>query len=231
MEALFSALTHAVEGTALVAVAASFAWGIVSVLLSPCHLSSIPLVVGYVGRQGPTTTRRALVTTTVFSLGIFVSIIVVGAVTNALGRIMGDIGPAANYVVAAVFFVVGLYLMDVINIPWAGTGQPGITGTGLVAAFLLGLVFGAAVGPCTFAYMAPVLGVTFKVASTNITYATALVAAYAVGHCAVIVSVGTFTTVVQRYLDWNERSRGLVIFKRVCGALVVLAGLYMLHKS
>lgn len=224
MEVFFSALTRAVEGRTSIAVMASFAWGILSVILSPCHLSSIPLVVGYVGRQGVVTTRRALTITSVFSLGIFLSII-------AVGRIMGDIGAVSNYVIAAVFFAVGLYLMDVIDIPWAGTGQPGTVGTGLFAALLLGLVFGAAVGPCTFAYMAPVLGVTFKVASTNIAYATALVAAYAAGHCSVSISVGTFTATVHRYLDWNEKSRGLVTFKRVCGALVILGGLYIVYKA
>jgi len=33
---------------------------------------------------------------------------------------------------------------------------------GLLAAFLLGLVFGIALGPCTFAYMAPMLAVAFR---------------------------------------------------------------------
>jgi cytochrome c-type biogenesis protein len=49
-----------------------------------------------------------------------------------------------------------------------------------------------------------------------------------VGHCSVIVLAGTFTEAVQRYLDWNERSRGTVIIKRICGVLVIAGGLYLL---
>ena len=45
METLFVTLTRAVEGSALVALGASFAWGVLSILLSPCHLASIPLIV------------------------------------------------------------------------------------------------------------------------------------------------------------------------------------------
>lgn len=34
-------------------------WGILSVVLSPCHLSSIPLIVGFIDQQGRMSTRRA----------------------------------------------------------------------------------------------------------------------------------------------------------------------------
>jgi len=50
--------------------------------------------------------------------------------------------------------------------PFSGPGQVGMKRKGMLAAFILGLVFGIALGPCTFAYMAPMLAVTFKVAST-----------------------------------------------------------------
>ncbi len=52
-------LTKAVEGSAPIALAASFIWGILSILLSPCHLASIPLIVGFVSEQGSLTRRRA----------------------------------------------------------------------------------------------------------------------------------------------------------------------------
>ena len=45
METLFSALTHAVEGTPLLALSAAFVWGVLSLLLSPCHLASLPLII------------------------------------------------------------------------------------------------------------------------------------------------------------------------------------------
>jgi cytochrome c-type biogenesis protein len=102
---------------------------------------------------------------------------------------------------------------------------------GFLAAFILGLVFGVALGPCTFAYMAPMLAVTFKLAKMAPLYGASLLLAYGVGHCAVIVAAGTSTELVQRFLNWNERSRGVTIVKCICGALVLLAGLYLLWSA
>lgn len=231
MGGLFAALNRAVEGTPLVAVAGSLAWGVLSVVLSPCHLASIPLVVGYINRQGEPTVRRAFAISSVFSLGILVTIGIVGAITAVAGRMLGDVGPYGNYIVAAVFFLVGLYLLDVIPLPWRGLGNLRMGSRGYGGAVLLGLVFGVALGPCTFAYMAPMLAVTFGLASHSLPYAGLLLGMYALGHCAVIVAAGTSIGMVQRYLRWSERSRGTRIVKGVSGALVILAGLYLVYTA
>ena len=231
IERIFTSLTQAVEGTAAIAIVASFVWGILSILLSPCHLASIPLIVGFVDRQGQISTKRAFAISAVFAAGILATISLIGLVTTMAGKILGDVGPYGNYFVAGVFFVVGLYLMDVISMPWSAPGQMNIKKRGLLAALILGLIFGVAVGPCTFAYMAPILGVTFKVAQTNMLYGAALLLVYGLGHCSVIVFAGTFTEVVQRYMNWNERSRGAIILRRICGVLVIFGGLYLIYTA
>ncbi len=231
MEKLFITLTHAVEGTPPVAIAAAAVWGILSVILSPCHLASIPLIVGFIDQQGRTSTRRAFLTSTLFSTGILLTIGIIGVITAVMGRMLGDVGRYGNYFVAVVFFLVGLHLLGVIPMPWSGPGQVGMKRRGMLAAFILGLVFGIALGPCTFAYMAPMLGVTFSLAATNIIYGIFLLLMYGIGHCSVIVLAGTFTEIVQRYLNWNERSRGATILKKVCGVFVVLGGVYMIYTT
>ncbi len=229
MERLFTTLTRAVEATPAIAISAAFLWGILSVLLSPCHLSSIPLIVGFIDKQGRMSTRRAFAISTLFAVGILITIAAIGVITAAAGRMLGDVGRYGNYFVAVIFFLVGLHLLDVIPMPWSGPGQVGMKRKGLLAAFILGLVFGIAIGPCTFAYMAPMLAVTFRVASTALLYGIILLLAYGVGHCSVIVLAGTSTGLVQRYLNWNEKSKGAVIVKRICGLLVLLAGLYLIY--
>jgi cytochrome c-type biogenesis protein len=228
MEQLFISLTKAIEGSAPIALSAAFAWGILSVILSPCHLSSIPLIIGFISDQGNLTTRRAFGLSSLFGLGILVTIAVIGIVTAYMGRMMGDIGKYGNYAVALVFFLVGLHLIGVIPMPFSGPGNVGMKRKGLLASFVLGLVFGVALGPCTFAFMAPVLTLTLKVAPTNFLYAVLLLALYGVGHCAVIVAAGTSTEAVQNYLNWNEKSKGATILKRVCGALVIIGGVYLI---
>ena len=231
MEQLFTWLSRAVEGSAGLALCAAFTWGVLSIVLSPCQLASIPLIVGFIGQQGRIATRRAFGISFLFALGILITIGVIGIITAAAGRMLGDVGRYGNYFVAVIFFVVGLYLLDAIRLPIPGAAQPGMKRKGLLAAFVLGLVFGVALGPCTFAYMAPMLAVTFKLSATNLSYGILLLLFYGMGHCAVIVVAGTFTEVVQHYLDWNEKSKGAVILKRVCGGLVLLGGVYLIYTA
>jgi cytochrome c-type biogenesis protein len=166
-----------------------------------------------------------------FSLGILATIAIVGALTAAAGRMLGDLGPVVNYGVAAIFFAVGLHLLGVFELPFGGPKTPGSTGHGTWAAFILGLVFGLALGPCTFAFMAPVLAATVKVGGEQPILAGSLLLSYGIGHCAVIVAAGASTGWVQRYLDWSASSRGPVILRRVCGVLVILGGLYLIYAA
>jgi len=228
---LFSTLAEAVGRSAPVALTASFVWGVLSIVLSPCHLSSVPLVIGYITGQGGSSARRAIHISLLFSAGILATIAFIGAITASLGRMMGDVGPYTNYVVALVFFLIGLHLLDVVHLPWLGGGPRSSPRRGLLGAFILGLLFGIGVGPCTFAYMAPMLGIAFQVAATRPLYAIALLSAYGIGHCSVIVLAGSSTDLVQRYLDWSGESRGPIWIRRICGVLVIFGGLYLIYTA
>lgn len=222
MDAIFIWLSDAMRGAPWLAVLAAAGWGVASLVLSPCHLASIPLIVGFIAERKDTTPWQAFGYALLFALGILVSIAAVGGATAAAGRMLGDVGPWANYAVAAVLVAVGLHLLGILPLPWErGLSLPRYHGK--VAALLLGLVFGVALGPCTFAYLAPVLGVILCVARTQPVFAALLLLAFGIGHCALIVLAGASTEKVQRVLDWNDSSRGAVWMRRVCG-LFVLGG-------
>lgn len=231
MEGLFASLSHAVEGAPLAALGAALVWGVLSVVLSPCHLASIPLIVGFMSEQKGLTVGRAFRTALLFSLGVLASIALIGAITAALGRMLGNVGSWVNYVVAAVFFVMGLHLLDVIPLPLGGPSGVPTARRGYLAALAIGFVYGVALGPCTFAYMAPVLAVAFKSGATAPIFATGLITAFGVGHCAVITAAGTSVKRVQDYLRWSEDSMAMVIGRRICGVLVLAGGLYFLYTA
>lgn len=225
---IFTWLNSALYGNIYMAALASFAWGILSILLSPCHLSGIPLVVGYITTQGPISLKRTFNISLTFAFGILITIALIGIATMSLGRLMGDIGTAGNYLVAVVFFVIGFYLLDLIRLPWNGISISSTKYKGLTAAFILGLIFGIGLGPCTFAFMAPVLGVVFQTSASEIILPAALLASFALGHCLVIAGAGTLSRVVQRYLNWTEDSKLMLYTKRLCGVLVILGGVYII---
>jgi len=219
MTELFTQMTHAIEGSAVIALSAAFIWGALSVLLSPCHLASIPLIVGLIDERKKT----AVIRSALFSIGILASIAIIGLITAAAGRILGDLGNIGSWIAAAIFFFMGLQLLGFISIPWKKPEQK----TGVHAALLTGLIFGIALGPCTFAFMAPILAMTFKLSAEAPLFAWSLILLYGIGHCAVIILAGTSAGAIQRWLNWNENSKGAMRLRKSCGILVLLAGLYL----
>ncbi|MBU0478038.1 cytochrome c biogenesis protein CcdA [bacterium] len=232
IRAMFEWLSNSLQSGPIIALTASFVWGVLSILLSPCHLASIPLIVGFIDEQGRISTKRAFLIASLFSSGILITIAAIGLITGLFGRMLGDIGPYGNYIVAVIFFIIGLHLLGIIPLPFLGkSSQPAFKRKGLLAGFILGLAFGIALGPCTFAYMAPMLGIAFKIASTQFLYGVTLLFVYGIGHCSVIVFAGTFTEVVQHYLNWNEKSKGTLILKKICGVLVLLGGTWLIYTA
>lgn len=229
---LFSELTLALQGSFQLAVGAAFLWGILSILLSPCHLSSIPLIIGYMNNQGGNVTlNRAFSLSSIFAFGILITIALVGVITASLGRLIGDIGVTGNIIIGAIFILIGLYLMDIIKLNWSGASIGKVTIRGALGAFMLGLIFGIGLGPCTFAYMAPVLGIVFQTSQESMLQANSLLLAFGVGHVGVIVVAGTLTRWVQNYLNWSEDSRAILYVKRICGILVVAGGIYLIFQT
>jgi len=229
VEHLLTSLSNGLSGSLGWALPAAFAWGVVSVVFSPCHLASVPLIVGFVSTQDDASTGRAFRLSLIFSLGVLASIALIGVITASLGRLVGDLGAIGNVAVAVVFFVFGLYLMDLLPLHW--TSFPSTTRRrGMPAALSLGLVFGVGLGPCSFAFLAPLLMIVFGQAETDYALAVGLLGAFALGHCGVIVLAGTAAQKARTLVTWGSRSGVTRWVRRACGALVVLAGVYLLLK-
>jgi cytochrome c-type biogenesis protein len=229
LEDVLTLLSEGLGGSFGWALLASFGWGVASIVFSPCHLASVPLIVGFISTDERTSTRRALRLSLVFSLGVLVSIALIGALTAGLGRLLGDLGSLGNAAVAVVFLVFGLYLMDVLPLRWRSF--PSTTRhRGAPAALGLGLAFGVGLGPCSFAFLAPLLMVVFAAAPSDYTGAAALLGAFALGHCGVITLAGTAAQKAQSMVSWGSRSGVTRWVRRVCGALVVVAGVYLLTR-
>ncbi len=231
MTQVFDQLTNALNSNTGIALLAAFVWGVLSILLSPCHLSSIPLIIGFISKQETKSIRQSFLISLLFSTGILITIMAVGLLTAAFGRMLGDIGQIGNIIVAIIFVIIGLYLLEIVNFNWSLFNPNKVSSKGLKAGFVLGLLFGLGVGPCTFAYMAPILGVVFSLSASQIFTAVLLLIFFALGHCGVIIGAGTFGGWVQNYLNWSAESRTVMILKRICGILVILAGVYLIFNN
>jgi cytochrome c-type biogenesis protein len=229
-------VTDALGASLAVGVAGALVWGVFSVLLSPCHLGTIPLVVGMVGAtgsQGGVARRRGRGAILSFSFagGMLVAIAVLGGLIATAGFAMQRYTWITNYVIAGIFVVAGLSLLGLVPISLPSLAPKTGGRKGALAALGIGFVFGLGLSPCTFAFIAPILGVTFGSAAASPLKGVALLLAFGIGHCAVIGLAGSSTELVQRYLDWNEKSKSLTVLKSICGVLVLVAAGVLIYTA
>lgn len=225
MTAFASAIASAFARPSAAAYAAAALWGALSVFLSPCHLGSIPLIVAYANNGTNPSRKKAFAYSALFALGLLAMLAAVGVATSAAGRLFGDVGDAPRIVVAVFIVLCGLWLADVPPLSKLSFSfEVRSERRGLLGAFLLGLVYGVALGPCSFAFLAPMLAFVFRAGGSGIAFGATLMVLYALGHTAAIVAAGTFGDVVRAALSRRGSGEAATWFKRALGAAVVLAG-------
>jgi cytochrome c-type biogenesis protein len=157
---LFLTINEWMTATFWLAAAGCFLWGMVSVLFSPCHLVSIPLVVAYVaGQEKALVPRQAALYAVLFTAGLFVTIALIGGVCSLLGRMLGDVGSYWQIVVGLVLIWVALGMLGVERCSLPGSRLNRLKVRGLRGALLLGLAYGVLSGSCTFGFIAPILAI------------------------------------------------------------------------
>ena len=232
MNGIFQAVNDALGGAWPLAVAASLLWGVVSVLLSPCHLGTIALVVGFVSRSAGTESKgRGGWFSFSFALGMLLAIALVGALAVGAGVALAGVATYTNYGIAVVFLAAGLVLLGILPLPTSGLNPARFKAKGLGAAFLMGLVFGIGLSPCTFAFVAPILGIAMGAAARSPAFGYLLLLVFGVGHCGVIGLAGGSAELVQRYLNWNSKSKGLAAVKVVCGVCLILGASFLAYSA
>ena len=218
-------------GNVWLALTGALLWGVASVVLSPCHLSSIPLVMGFVAKESHGTQTRALRLSLVFTLGIMVSMLVLGLISASLGRLWGDVGSWGYWLGAAVFVLVGLLLLDAIHLPTMSLNHQRFRGGGYSASLLLGVLFGTVLGPWAFGFLLPVLGMVFAAASERPLLATGLVSAYAIGHGAVIVLAGSASVWTLSLMQNSRSTRWIGMARKVAGVVCLALAVWFVMKS
>jgi len=231
LDQAFLTINHWMTGSLGLALLGSFLWGMVSVLFSPCHLASIPLIIAYVGgQQRLLEGRKAALYAVLFSLGLFLTIALIGALCAVLGRMLGDVGPYWT-------IPVGLLLLWVAFDMLGATSKCSLPGGGILAkmqikgaggALILGLAYGILSGSCTFGFIAPLLAII--TVQQKIVTGLLLITLFAAGHCLPIAVAGGSTAVIKKILDNKTLHQGGQWFRRGAGVLICVLGLYFLSR-
>ena len=227
MESFFLTVHEWMSAGTGLALFGCFVWGIVSVLFSPCHLASIPLIVAYVGGQETETYPMQAVHYSVsFTTGLFISIAVIGVVCATLGRMLGDVGNSWQILVGLILIWVALTMFGVKGCSMSGGMLYRLKFRGLWGALGLGLAYGTLSGSCTFGFIAPILAVI--TIQQKIATGILMILLFAIGHCIPIVVAGSSTALVRRIMENSAWQGAGTWFRKGAGVLIGCLGLYFI---
>ena len=198
---------------------------------NPCVLAVIPLSIAYVGGvDGATNWKRSLGFSLCMALGLSATFAVLGILASLLGGAVGGSKRIWNVVVGVVCLIMGLHLMEVLSVPIPAVGRVQPTTRGALGALLLGVLFGLVATPCA----GPILVVLLAYLSTQDAsplYGGALLLAYGMGHCALIIVAGTSMGVARGLLESHRLARWTLVCKKVGGGAIVAIGVYFVLQA
>ena len=206
-----------------------FLWGMVSVLFSPCHLASIPLIVSYVAGQNQIVEgKKAALYAVVFTIGLFITIAAIGFICAMLGRMLGDVGPYMSIAVGAILVWGSLDILGVAKCSMSRGLMAKIKVKGLFGAFILGLAYGILSGSCTFGFIAPILAII--TVQQKIMTGLVFILLFGLGHCIPIALAGSSTALVKRFLANSAWQKGSGIFRKLAGVCIGALGIYFISQ-
>jgi cytochrome c-type biogenesis protein len=227
LESLFLTVHSWIAGGTAIAALGCFLWGMISVVFSPCHLASIPLIVAYVGgQQTILKPREAGFYSVAFTSGLFITIALIGIICALLGRMLGDVGSYWQVLIGLVLVWVALGMLGVEKCSMSGSLLYRLNLRGPLGAFGLGLAYGVLSGSCTFGFIAPILALI--TVQEKIATGILFILLFAVGHCLPIVVAGSSTAAVKRIMENSAWQGAGNWFRKGAGVVIALLGVYFI---
>lgn len=227
LDSLFLTVNQWMTGGIAIAAAGCFLWGVISVLFSPCHLASIPLIVGYVGGQEKMLhPRQAVIYSVLFTAGLFITIALIGVACSLLGRMLGDVGEYWQILIGLILIWVALGMLGVEKCSMSGSLLYRLNLKGKFGAFALGLSYGVLSGSCTFGFIAPILAII--TVQEKVMTGVILITLFALGHCLPIVIAGSSTAAVKKLLENSAWNGAGMWFRKIAGTTIAVLGGYFI---
>ncbi|RLD17507.1 MAG: hypothetical protein DRI36_03530 [Caldiserica bacterium] len=199
----------------------SFIAGI-GVSFTPCVYPLIPVTIGIIGGITKGDKKKAFIGSIIYSLGIAFTYTILGIIAGVFGKIFGFIqtNPYVNLFVGIFLIIFSLSFFNVYQFPLLNLSKKSITPTSLFSLFIVGILSGLVISPCT----TPVLGSILVIAASkgDIIKAGLLLFFFAIGMCFTIIIAGTFSSILPRKGKW------LHITERIFGFILIGGGIYFI---
>ena len=193
--------------------------------VTPCSLSSVPLIIGYVGGTGETNPRRAFAYSAVFSAGTAMTFVALGIISTSVGRLMGTSSPIWSMALGVLMVLMALQTWEIFNFIPSVNLLSKSRRRGFVGAFLAGILGGVFSSPCSTPVLIALLAIV--AGEGNMLWGILLMLLYSVGHSTLVMAAGTSMGFVQRINSSETYGKAVKFVKLLMGMVILLIGLYM----
>ncbi|MGN0770538.1 MAG: cytochrome c biogenesis protein CcdA [Christensenellales bacterium] len=194
---------------------------------TPCSLSSIPLVIGFVGGTGQRDTKRAFRLSIIFVVGGAVTFTALGVTASLAGRLMGTSASWWYIILGVLMVLMAFQIWGVFEIIPSSYLLGKNTKRGYIGAFLAGILGGVFSSPCSTPVLIALLAIV--AGRGSILWGILLLLLYSIGHGILAVAAGTSVGFVQKLSASEKYGKASAILKIVMGALILLIGFYMFY--
>lgn len=194
---------------------------------TPCALSSVPLVIGYVGGVGNKDTKRAFRLSLTFSAGLAVTFTVLGVAASMLGKLMMGTGNWWYLILGVLMVLMALQTWEIYNFIPSSFAISRNTKRGYIGALLAGILGGFFSSPCATPVLVVLLATVAK--GGNLLWGALLLLIYSIGHSTLVLIAGTSVGFVHKVSSSEKYGKISLILKIVMGIFIMLIALYMFY--
>lgn len=194
---------------------------------TPCSLSSIPLVIGYVGGTGQRDTKRAFWLSVTFAGGAAVTFTVLGVIASFAGRLMGTSASWWYLLLGTLMILMALQTWGIFEIIPSSYLISMNTKKGFVGAFIAGILGGIFSSPCSTPVLIALLAIV--AGRGSVFWGILLLLLYSIGHGILAIVAGTSIGFVQKLSSSEKYGKASTVMKIVMGTLILLIGFYMFY--
>lgn len=194
---------------------------------TPCSLSSVPLVIGYVGGYAGNDVKKAFRYSLVFCAGMAVTFTVLGTIASLMGRLVQGTGSWWFIVLGVLMVLMALQTFEIIQIIPQPSAMNRNTRKGYLGAVIAGLLGGLFASPCATPVLIVLLAMVAK--QGNLILGIVLLLLYSIGHSVIIMIAGTSVGFVKKLSASEKYGRYNQIFKIAMGIIILLLAFYMFY--
>ncbi len=194
---------------------------------TPCCLSSIPLIIGYVGGTGQKDAKKAFRLSLTFAIGSAFTFTALGVIASLAGRLMGT-GASWWYIFLGILMILmALQTWGIFEIIPSSYLVSKNTRKGYIGAFITGILGGVFASPCSTPVLIALLAIV--AGKGNIIWGILLLLIYSIGHGILAVVAGTSVGLVQKLSKSEKYGKLSTVLKILMGLLILIIGFYMFY--